>query len=220
MRLITQPPHTRPREKLHSTGINSLSDAQVVALLIGSGSKGNDVIKMSENILSIFPLSSWSSCSYEALLEIPGVGPALAAKIIGTVAVHDRMSDQSEVVRIESPQTAAALFHYLQDKKQEHLVGLYLDARNRPIEQKTITIGTLNSNLIHPREVFAPALSLRAAGLIVAHNHPSGDPTPSSEDITATQRLCEAGEILNIPVLDHLIISNHGWKSLKQEQLM
>jgi len=120
---------------------------------------------------------------------------------------------------ITHPKTVYQLTKYLTSKKQEHLIGLYIDTRHHLIFKKTLTIGTLNKNLIHAREVFSPAIHKRAAGVIIVHNHPSGDPQPSKDDLTATEAIFEAGKILDIPLIDHVIIGKKCWFSLKEHQL-
>lgn len=220
MRIADRPAHLRPREKLFSRGSQALTDVELVAILLRTGYHGKSALQLAQSLLQKYPLSQIRSVPLPALAALKGMGQSRAAILHAALALNQLIGQVTTAAQITSPALVYSLVQTLSTKKQEHLVGLYLNARHQLIHQETICIGTISSNLIHPRELFAPALQHRASGIIVVHNHPSGDTRPSREDLIATQKLVEAGELLDIPVLDHVIIGHDQWLSFKQEKLL
>ncbi len=203
----------RPREKLQARGAEALSDYELLMAIIGSGTQYADVTKLAREVQKLLK-EKGSELAYEDLLSVKSLGPAKATNIMAGFELWRRQFEVSERPTIDSPEKAAEQLSDIRDKKQEYFVCLTLDGANRLIAKRIITIGTLTSSLVHPREVFAEAITDRAASIIVAHNHPSGTLTPSSADSEVTQRLEEAGVVLGIKLVDHLIVSSSGHLSI------
>ena len=195
----------RPREKLQRKGVAALSDFELLEVLIGSGTKGADVGFIAKKIQKLLQKGA-DSLTYESLTAIKGVSIATAGKIMSALELTRRHLVR-DVTPLLTGDDILARLEDLRTKKQEHFVCLSLDGGQRLIAQRTITIGTLDSVLAHPREVFADAVADRAASVIVAHNHPSGDTTPSAQDISLTQQLASSGQLLGIPLADHIILT-------------
>jgi DNA repair protein RadC len=208
----------KPREKLLEKGAKALKDYELVAVLLGNGVKGKDIIKLSREIVKLLK-EEFNTINLEKLLKIHGLGIAKASQIISAIELSKRyLLKQSK--NISSAQDIYEELKEFYNKKQEYFIAFYLDGANRICEKKIITIGTLNQSLVHPREVFAPAIEKRCASIIVSHNHPSDNLTPSKEDIFITQRLKQSGKILGIEILDHIIFSKIGFISLQQEGIL
>jgi DNA repair protein RadC len=200
----------RPREKLASRGPNALSDYELLMAAIGSGNKQADVTKIARDV-KILVAKKGGAITYKDLLEITSLGPAKAANLMASYEFWRRQFEVSERPIIDSPEKAVAQLADIRDKKQEYFVAITLDGANRLIAKRIITIGILTSSLVHPREVFAEAVPDRAASIIVAHNHPSGNLEPSEADKSVTRRLIEAGKVLGINFIDHLIITKDAF---------
>ena len=200
----------RPREKLQARGAAALSDYELLMAMIGSGNAQADVTKIARDVRKILR-EKGSDLAYEDLLKIKGLGAAKAAQLMAGFELWRRQFEVSERPIIDSPEKAAEQFADIRDKKQEYFVCLTLDGANRLIAKRVISIGTLTASLVHPREVFAEAITDRAASIIVGHNHPSGNLEPSAADKQVTERLKEAGETLGINLLDHLIITKDSF---------
>lgn len=196
----------RPREKLQTRGAASLSDYELLMAMIGSGVSGSDVTKIARDVQKLIK-EKGSELILDDLLGIKGLGLAKATPIMASYELWRRQFEVSERPIIDSPEKVVEQLADIRDKKQEYFVCLTLDGANRLIAKRIITIGTLTSSLVHPREVFAEAITDRAASIIVAHNHPSGNLEPSEADKQVTGRLLEAGELLGINLLEHLIIT-------------
>lgn len=203
----------RPREKLQARGAEALSDYELLMAIIGSGTQYADVTKLAREVQKLLK-EKGSELAYEDLLSVKSLGPAKATNIMAGFELWRRQFEVSEHPIIDSPEKAVEQLSDIRDKKQEYFVCLTLDGANRLIAKRIITIGTLTSSLVHPREVFAEAITDRAASIIVAHNHPSGTLTASSADSEVTQRLEEAGVVLGIKLVDHLIVSSSGHLSI------
>ena len=203
----------RPREKLQARGAEALSDYELLMAIIGSGTQYADVTKLAREVQKLLK-EKGSGLAYEDLLSIKSLGPAKATNIMAGFELWRRQFEVSERPIIDSPEKAVEQLSDIRDKRQEYFVCLTLDGANRLIAKRIITIGTLTASLVHPREVFADAIADRAASIIVAHNHPSGTLTASSADSEVTQRLEEAGVVLGIKLVDHLIISSSGHLSI------
>ena len=196
----------RPREKLQAKGVASLSDYELLMAIIGSGNAQADVTKIARDVQKLLAEKA-SALAYEDLLSVKSLGPAKATQIMAGFELWRRQFEVSERPIIDSPEKAVAQLTDIRDKKQEYFVCLTLDGANRLIAKRVISIGTLTSSLVHPREVFADAIADRAASIIVAHNHPSGTLMPSDADKQVTERLREAGELLGITLIDHIILA-------------
>ncbi len=203
----------RPREKLQAKGPEALSDLELIMAVIGSGNKYADVTKISRDLKTLIAQKG-SELNYEDLLGIKSLGPAKATQILAGFELWRRQFEVSERPIINSPEKAIEQLADIRDKKQEYFVCLTLDGANRLIAKRIITIGTLTSSLVHPREVFADAISDRAASIIVAHNHPSGSLQPSSADIAITKQLAEAAKLLDIKLVDHIIVTRASLVSI------
>ena len=196
----------RPREKLQAKGVASLSDYELLMAIIGSGNAQADVTKIARDVQKLLAEKA-SALAYEDLLSVKSLGPAKATQIMAGFELWRRQFEVSERPIIDSPEKAVAQLADIRDKKQEYFVCLTLDGANRLIAKRVISIGTLTSSLVHPREVFADAITDRAASIIVAHNHPSGNLAPSDADRAVTERLREAGDLLGITLIDHIILA-------------
>ena len=210
------PKAERPREKLIQKGEASLSTAELIAILLGSGTKQRSVLELAQDIIAHFG-QNLPDASVEELAKVKGVGPAKAVLLKAALALSARFQRSSDKTRIQTPEAAYQLFRpLLENEPQEKLVALLLDTKSCHIATETIAVGSLNSAAVRPRELFRPAIRRNAASLIIAHNHPSGDPTPSLQDKKLTRILADAGKLLQIPIQDHLIIGNHSYFSLRE----
>jgi DNA repair protein RadC len=219
------PPSDRPRERLLKFGIETLSSQEIIALLLGRGIKGESVMVTAQKLLSKFGnLKNIANASLTDLIAINGIGPAKAAQIKAAFELSRRLEeypDYGSRAKIKSPADITPYVKsMLKGKKKEHFLIMSLDSRNHPIKTSTVSIGSLDSSIVHPREVFKEALSCSAASVIFIHNHPSGDTEPSEEDIQITKRLMEAGNILGIEVLDHIIVCDNDFLSMKAKNLI
>ncbi|MGE6375574.1 RadC family protein [Peribacillus muralis] len=215
------PKEERPRERFLQDGPQSLSNQELLALLLRTGTKEESVLQLAGRLInSVKGLRLLKQASVEELTEIKGIGEAKSIHILASVELGRRMNrlnDQDRYV-IRSPEDGA---NYCMEEmrflSQEHFVCLYLNTKNQVLQKTTVFIGSLNASIVHPREVFKEAFRRSAASIICLHNHPSGDPTPSREDIEVTKRLVECGRIIGIEVLDHIIIGEHKYVSLKEK---
>ena len=213
----------RPRERLIRSGPQSLSNAELLAIILRTGSREENVIDLSNRILSEYNLKKLSETGFNEIRDVFGIGDAKACQIIALFELSNRISlfpEEKEIVITIPYNVFRLLNRRMSSLKKEHLIGLYLNTKNALIHQEVISIGILNANLIHPREIFKSAIKNSAASIILAHNHPSGDPKPSREDIEVTKRLQKAGEILQIKVLDHVIIGNNSYFSFNGRHLL
>jgi DNA repair protein RadC len=210
--------YDKPREKLLKKGVKALKDYELTAILLGSGVKGKDVFSLSKEIVKFFE-NEFETLSLEKLTAIHGLGSAKAAQVISAIELSRRYLIKSNKKITNARDVYEELKPY-KDKKQEYFLCLYLDGANHLCDIQVITIGTLNQSLVHPREVFAPAVEKRCASIIVAHNHPSGILSPSPEDMEVTKRLKESGSLLGIELLDHVIFTREGFLSLRDEGMI
>jgi len=214
----------RPRERLQKFGAEALSAQEILALILGRGIAGESVMVTAQRLLSQFgSLKGIASASVEELSQVKGIGIAKASQIKAAFELANRLEGYSEAGAkpvVKTPDDVVGLVRgRLKGKKKEHFLALLLDTRNQLIKVAEISVGSLDSSLVHPREVFKEAIAATAASVVFAHNHPSGDPTASEDDIRLTKRLAEAGEIVGIDVLDHIILGDKNFLSLKREGL-
>jgi DNA repair protein RadC len=208
-----------PREKLAKYGSEKLKDYELLALLLGSGIKGLNVLELSKKILVIIKKIGIKKITLEDLIEIKGLGKAKASQVFAMLELGKRLNNENKP-EILSANDVWNFCSDIRGLQREHFVAFYLDTQNCLIERQTISIGTLNSSLVHPREVFEPALSFHAASIIVAHNHPSGDIEPSLDDKEVTKRLVQAGKIIGIDIVDHIILGKSSYLSFQQKGLL
>ena len=213
----------RPRERLQQFGVEALSAQEILAVIMGRGVSGESVMVTAQRLLSQFgSLKGIAAASVEELSKIKGIGIAKACQIKAAFELTNRL-DQAETEDrqvVKTPENVAGLVQSrLRDKKKEYFLALLLDTRNQLIRVAEVSVGSLDSSIVHPREVFKEAISASAAAVIFVHNHPSGDTQASEDDIKLTKRLVEAGEIVGIDVLDHVIIGDRKYLSLKREGL-
>jgi len=213
------PPAERPRERLIQFGAEALSGQEILALILGRGVKGESVMVTAQRLLSKFgSLQGIAERSVEELSEINGIGPAKAAQLKAAFELGRRLEGgpRDGKAPVKSPEDVVGVVSgTLKGKKREHFLVLLLDTRNRLIRVATVSMGSLDSSIVHPREVFKEAIAASAASVIFVHNHPSGDPEPSEDDVELTKRLVEAGRVLGIVVLDHVIVGDGAYLSLK-----
>ena len=202
----------RPREKILKYGVEKLSDLELLMAIIGSGNKQADVSKIARQTLKILKNKDITA---ETLKSVTGLGNAKISNLLATFELAKRYLMISEKPVIDTPEKAMDELQEYRNKKQEYFICLTLDGANQLINKRVITIGTLTSSLVHPREVFADAITDRAASIIVAHNHPSGSLRPSQADIQVTERLKQASLILGIELIDHIIITKDSFRSIK-----
>jgi DNA repair protein RadC len=215
------PQDERPRERFIQNGPASLSNHELIAILLRTGTKDESVLQLSNRLLTNFEgLRLLKDATLEEMTEIKGIGQAKAIQILAAVEIGRRITNLNYTDRyvIRSPEDGANyVMNDMRFLSQEHFVCLYLNTKNQVIHKQTIFIGSLNASIVHPREVFREALKRSAASIICLHNHPSGDPSPSREDIEVTKRLVECGKMIGIDVLDHLIIGENKFVSLKEK---
>lgn len=214
-RIKDLPEFERPREKLRARGAQALSDAELLAVLIHTGTRGKSAVELAAAVLrEAGPnLGRWGLAE---LTRFAGVGEAKACQILAALELA-RRHFQRGPGRIATPADALPYFAAIRDRKQEHFMTLTLNGAHEVIEARVVTVGLLTSSPVHPREVFADAIADRAAAVICAHNHPSGNLEPSADDLALTRQLVEAGKILGIDVLDHLILTKTGHTSLREQ---
>ena len=210
------PTHKRPREKLVEKGSEALSDHELLAIILRSGYKGKSAVDIAKRILKTTGLKELSKKSLQELQKIKGIGITGASILVASLELSKRIDQEEPMVEIKSPNDVLKVVSDLRNKKREYMVALYLNARSELIKKRVVSIGTLTESLVHPREVFAPAIKSHAVNLVLAHNHPSGSAEPSDEDVAVTQNLKEAGEILGIKVVDHIIVSKESYVSLRE----
>ncbi len=218
------PTSERPRERLLHYGPSALSTGELLAIQLRTGSQERSALGLAELMLSQFGgLRGVANATVEQLGQVKGIGPVKAVEMAAVVELGRRLavfsSEEKPVIR--GPQDVAnLLMPELRDQKKEHLKSLLLDSKNKVLKICTVSVGILDSSLVHPREVFKDAILASSASIIIAHNHPSGDPTPSPEDKRVTTRLFEAGQLLGIDLLDHIVIGDNCWISLKERGMM
>ena len=218
------PPAERPRERLARLRPDALAARELLAAVLGSGSAGRSALELSDLLLARFggSLRRLGAAEPGELRRVPGIGPARASALAAAFALGRRVAAEParSERRVRGPSDVhARLGPQLRDRRQEEFWVLFLDTQNRILLERCLTVGLLNTSLVHPREVFAPAISHAAASLILAHNHPSGDPEPSPEDLRVTCQLVESGRLLGIPVRDHVVLGDGRYVSLMERGL-
>jgi DNA repair protein RadC len=214
------PVRDRPREKIATKGASVLTDNELIEAIIGRGTRKNDVREISKEIVKLLKHNS-HNLRYEDILEIDGIGPTKASQILACLELGRRyFKPAGTIIKVTSPEDVLPLVAYLKEKQQEHFVCITLNGAGEVLGNRTITLGLLNHSLVHPREVFADAITDRAASIICVHNHPSGSLDPSPQDNAITTQLKEAGSLLGIQLIDHIIVSKNGHLSLRERGLL
>jgi DNA repair protein RadC len=214
------PQKDRPREKIASKGASALTDTELIEAIIGRGTRSREVREISKDICRLV-LERGNAIRYEDLQAIEGIGPTKASQIMSCFELGRRYFGSKDTqVRVTRPEDILPLVAHLREKRQEHFVCIALNGAGEVLGNRIITVGLLNHSLVHPREVFADAITDRAASVICVHNHPSGSLEPSSQDIAITTQLKEAGSILGIQLIDHIIVTRAGHVSMKERGLV
>lgn len=208
----------RPREKMEKYGPGKLSNSELLAILLRTGAKGINVVELSGKILNKFPKGKLAKAGFKELENTFGLGKAKACEILACFELGRRLLKDKPHNLLLSPSDVHREMKDYRNHRQEHFVVFFLDSRSGEIENRVVSVGTLNASLVHPREVFEPAINCSAAQIIIAHNHPSGDTEPSEDDLTVTRRLVEAGKLLGIEVVDHVIVTKNDFASLKERK--
>ncbi len=212
----------RPREKLMAKGAQNLKDAELLAILLNTGVAGENVLQVASRILKQYSKRDFLNLNFKELSSIKGVGQVKACLLLACAEFIKRALEVKEEIApiIKTVDDVVAQSIYMKDKQREHFMVLYLNARNELIFKKPMFVGTLNANIVHPREIFGEAIKQNAAFVIFCHNHPSGNPQPSQVDLEINKRLVEAGKIMGIEALDHVIITKTKVFSFKESGLM
>jgi DNA repair protein RadC len=218
------PPEERPRERLRRLGAAALSSVELLTILVGSGTRERPADHVARSILAAWPdLRSLASRSADELAAVAGVGDATAARLAAAGELGRRLGRERRGPRpvLTTPRSVwRHLALELRDRERERFIALYLNTRNELVRETVISVGSLNASIVHPREVFKPALACAAAALVVVHNHPSGDPAPSREDREVTRTVAEAGRVLDIPLHDHVIVGADSYYSFRDAGLL
>ncbi|WP_292387824.1 RadC family protein [Methanosarcina sp. UBA5] len=220
IRIHDIPEEERPRERLIRNGPESLSNAELLGVILRTGSRQENVVSLSSRILSKYNIKQLSLANVSRLMQENGVGKAKAAQIAAVFELARRLETFVEEPKrkICSPKDVYTLMYpKMREQKKEKFITLCLDTKNQILKEEVVSIGSLNASIVHPREVFKSALMESSASVIMVHNHPSGDPSPSREDIMVTEKMVEGGKLLGIDVLDHIIIGEGRYVSLKDE---
>lgn len=210
----------QPQGKLLRYGVDKLTTPELLAIILGSGTKKQNAIELSKRILRKFKEERLEKMTLSDLQQFQGIGKTKACRIIAAFELGKRLLSGKKTSFIMKPEDVWNELAEIRGSKKEHFVIIYLDIRNQIIQREIISIGILNTSLVHPREVFEPAIKHLAAQILISHNHPSGDCTPSDEDTELTKRLQKAGEILGIEIIDHVIVSSQKFYSFKEHKLI
>ena len=220
MLIKSLPEDERPQEKALRNGVSALSDTELIALILRTGRHNASSLALAEDVLSICDEGLFSMGEFDAedLLKIEGIGPGKASTLMAAVELGKRIaaSRQSSKYVADDPDSIAGMFmEDLRYEKKEYFKSVILNTKSEIVAVDNVSVGELSSTIVHPREVFSRAVRKSAYGVVFVHNHPSGDPTPSEEDISTTKRLVEGGKILGIEVLDHVIIGDGRYESMR-----
>lgn len=211
----------RPRERLLEWGAAALTDVDLLAAILGTGTSGADVLETAGRLARAVNIRRLHLVPAEDLLAVRGLGPARAAQLLAAAELGRRLWPDGEAAPlVRGPEQIYELTRDIRTANREHFVGFYLNSRHQVLRRDIISIGSLNASIVHPREVYLPAIALSAASLVLAHNHPSGDPTPSEEDLAITRRLHEAGRLLGIELVDHVVVARDAYASFRERKLL
>lgn len=220
MKIKDLPRIERPRERLMKYGPEKLTSAELLAIILGSGKRGVNVIELSKKIIKQFSQEKLPQIKFSELNRISGIGKTKACQLVACFELGKRFLQNKQSALIMKPKDVWDELKDIRSSKKEYFIVFYLDVRNQIIKREIISIGTLNTGLVHPREVFESAVKNNTAQIILSHNHPSGDPHPSDDDLKLTKRLIKAGEILGIEIIDHVIVTVKEYFSLKENKII
>lgn len=223
VKILDLPEEERPRERLINHGPEYLTNAELLAVILRTGTRNENAINLANRLLKAYNLKQLSQASIPELKTISGIKEAKACQIVSCFELANRLhafSDNGKPEIQSSEDVHALVSPKLRSLKKECFKVLYLNTKNHLLKEETISIGSLNANIVHPREVFKTAILESAAAVILVHNHPSGDPAPSTDDIDLTKRMIKAGRLIGIEVLDHIIIGDGTFTSLKEKGLL
>lgn len=224
LKLKNVPTYERPRERLLRQGSAALSDVELLAILLRTGTEKDSVQGVAQRVLAVFgDLQQLATASHEELTDISGIGPVKAVEIQAALELGRRSALKVRDIRISirlPRDVAEYMMPEMAGLVQEHFVCLFLNTKNQVIGKKTVFVGSLDSSIVHPRDIYREAIKRSSASIICLHNHPSGDPAPSKEDINVTKILLQAGDLVGIPLLDHVIIGDGRYVSLKEQGYM
>lgn len=222
--IMDLPENERPRERMFRYGADTLSNAELLAIILRTGTKQENIVTLSNNLIKESGgLNGLLNMSLDEFMNLHGIGRAKAAQLVAISELSKRFRSyrSGDVYKISQPRDAADfVMEDMRNFNVEHLRVIMLNTKNVVISIRDVSVGSLNASIVHPREVFCEAIKKRSASIIICHNHPSGDPTPSSEDISITKRLKECGKIIGIELLDHLIIGDGVFISLKEKGIL
>lgn len=225
MKLKTIPTTEQPREKLYHLGVDALTNSELMAIIIQSGSRDLSAIELSQQVINMFDhgLQGLNDVTIEELVSVKGIGKAKACQLSAAVELGNRVSKCKKNIlgKVNSPKTVVAFFQgELRHLNKEKFIVVFLNTKNQITSYEVVSVGSLSASIVHPREVFNRAIKKSAASIILIHNHPSGNPKPSREDEAITKRLCEVGEVVGIKILDHIIISDDNYYSFKEMNIL
>lgn len=220
MKLQDLPTVDRPREKLQRYGPERLTNIELLAILLRAGTHKTSVMELAQRVITRLTEKQLSTISHQQLKSIEGMGSVQSLEILACLELGKRLFKEKTSTSLDSPDQVWQQLKDIRESRKEQFMAFYLDTRNQIISRETISIGTLTSSLVHPREVFEPAIRLLAAQIVVAHNHPSGITEPSAEDIRATETLRQSGKILGIALADHIIVTRKDYFSFKEKGLI
>lgn len=220
MKIKDLPKIERPREKLIKYGPEKLSNSELLAILLRTGTKNINVVDLSNKVLTKFSGKGLTTANFKELKSTFGLGETKSCEIIACFELGRRLLKNKQSILILTPKDVWNELKDIRDNKKEHFVIFFLDSRNQEIKREVVSIGSLDANLVHPREVFEPAVKNLAAQVVVAHNHPSGNVEPSRNDLEINKRLIEAGKILGIKLMDHVIVSRSEYFSFRDKKLI
>jgi len=220
LRIKDLPKVKRPRERLSDVGVANLTEVELLALVIGSGTRGVNAINLAKKILLKFPLKRLANAQVSDLIKIKGLGRVRAGKILASLEVGRRVWEELPAKILLTPESVIREVDEIRLKSREYLIALYLNARHELVKKHTISIGSLNQNVVEPKDVFGQALTLPSPFIILVHNHPSGDPSPSKDDKTFTKTLLKAGKLLGVEIIDHIIVSPKNYFSFREAELI
>ncbi len=210
----------QPQEKLLKYGCSRLSNAELLAIIIRTGTRGEGAVDLARKVLNKLEIKNYLDISSDLISQIPGLGKAKSSQIIACLELGKRIFTGKKHRLYATPQDIWQEMRDLRSHRKEYFVAFFLDSRSQEIERKIISVGSIDKTLVHPREVFEPAIRYAAAHIIVAHNHPSGDAEPSDIDMLVTKRLADSGKLLGIELVDHVIVTKDSYISLKARGLL
>ena len=224
MKLKEYKDEIKPRERVENEGVNALSYQELLAIILRSGNRDKNALELSNDVLLNFDsVYDLKDASLNELREIDGIGPTKAIEIQAAIEFGKRLVYETKIKKgavLSSAQLGEEFILEMKDLVQEHLIVLFLNSKNEIIKKKTLFIGSLNQSVAHPREIFKYAVKYSSARIIIIHNHPSGDPQPSKQDLGFTDRIMACGDLMGIEVLDHLIIGENSYTSLKERDIL